>query len=864
MRNTDRSGLLLELLFDGSLADTSGGRRTCTGHGTLGFGAGRRGQCASFDGTSWVDTGLMQDDLGADYTVECWVNPAPEQSRHADIFGNHIGEGLGFVVQQDGDSTNEFLAACGAGDARWVLTETVPLVPARWQHVALVKAGNELRFHVNGVLAARTEGTPARRPSTMPVAVGLGYTAEERCFRGMIDEFRVWGRPLSDFSHAGIDPADARQVQALLLGPTPRPAAGEPGKTWTLATEDTRLRLGVTDRGEPVVVELLCPTVGHNWIARPVALPLPSHADVGDRREPLDWRFAEATVDDADGRTVTLRFEAGGLGLELIDRWQASPGTGPVCRRMRIVNRSGQTVGIPRQPTFDLDLAGAAVLWSFHTDGRTPDPVGVYRQPLATDQPGQRLTVRTAPSGEFIPYIVLDADGQHGAFIGLEWSVCRLETVTLPEDPLPTVRVRGGLSDWRVTIAPGDTFDVPPGFIGAYRGDLDDAGNRLRRWLSRTCMPAPLRDDSGYPKVQWNAFGATGKTPGSWDPVESGYYPLIDDIAPLGFEEVMIDVGWWQGGEPDSDQADWPSGMAKAAEYAHAKGLRFGLYWTDDLDMASPEGRNRRAARIRRLFREYGADMWRSDCTRGAVLGASYAATRGFYALVDALAAEIPGFMWENCSGGGRIKDYGAMGRCVKIFNSDTYSPLHVRQAFYDSSYALHPIQIEGHLGSVDGRFRPQGAAGMKHAFRSMSMGAPEWFLDAPNGGNGTAPWTQEEREAVKSCVATYKTRIRPLVRAADLYHVLPRPNDRDWDGVEYYDPVTRRGVVFLFRPVAGASTQTIRLRGLDPRQACRLTFEDGTNPPVTRTGEELLRKGHTVTLRDGEPSELMFIEPAR
>ena len=78
-------------------------------------------------------------------------------------------------------------------------------------------------------------------------------------------------------------------------------------------------------------------------------------------------------------------------------------------------------------------------------------------------------------------------------------------------------------------------------------------------------LPEVLRKDPGYPKVQWNAFGATGKGPGSWNPAERGFYPLIDDIAPLGFEEVMIDVGWWQGSEPDFDVADWPAGMRKAA-----------------------------------------------------------------------------------------------------------------------------------------------------------------------------------------------------------------------------------------------------------------------------------------------------------
>ena len=78
-------------------------------------------------------------------------------------------------------------------------------------------------------------------------------------------------------------------------------------------------------------------------------------------------------------------------------------------------------------------------------------------------------------------------------------------------------------------------------------------------------------------------------------------------------------------------------------------------------------------AQVKRLYQEYKADMWRSDVTGGPVVGASYPSVKGFYAMLDQLGREIPGFQWEDCNGGGRIKDFGAMKRSVKVFMSDTY-----------------------------------------------------------------------------------------------------------------------------------------------------------------------------------------------
>ena len=647
--------------------------------------------------------------------------------------------------------------------------------------------------------------------------------------------------------------------------------AGTSIEAWTIATEDTKLTVGANKDGQLVVCELSNPAAGWNWTAEPSVFDLVAKAGVDGVDRPLRWQFKGGTLEENDGQQLRLRFACAEPALELESVWRARPGRGPVRHAMRIANRSGQPVTLHEQPTVHLALAGrpekgALTLWTFHTDGHRPDAKGVYRDEVT---PSFRREVLTLPDKQyqFIPYAVFDAGGKHGVYVGVEWTSCRI-AVSAPDGDGPgRARVRGGEFDgFRIEVAAGETFEVPPGFIGAYAGDVDDAGNSLRRHLFNQGMPAIVRRDPTYPKVQWNAFYAAGDRPGNWNSVEAKYYSLVDEMARLGFEEVMLDVGWWQGDtraeEPVADPVDWPSGMRQAADYAHAKGLRFGIYWAKGEDMASAEGRERRLRHIKRLFEEYQGDIWRSDHTGGPVVGASYASVSGFYAMLDQLYREVSNFEWENCCGGGEIKDFGAMQRSVKIFLTDTYEERDVRQAFYDSSFAFPPAQLMGCLGTdAKKRYQPQpGAAGMRYAFRTMSLGAPEWFLDAPNGGNGGRPWTDEEKQAVKQAVETYKTRIRPLVRNADLYHILPRADGRSWDGIQYHDPATKRGVVYLFKPSPVADTITLKLRGVEPGRRYRVTFEDGSGPAAEKTGEDL-SKAFDVTLKGAPVSELVWIE---
>jgi hypothetical protein len=646
--------------------------------------------------------------------------------------------------------------------------------------------------------------------------------------------------------------------------------------TWTLATDDTRLVIGVAKDHGLYVYELSNPIAGWNWTSSPSPVPLLSRADVGGKQRQIKWQYQDGTVDSSDGTKLTIRFTSADPAMELRSVWHARPGRGPVRHCMFIRNNTAGPITIYEQETFDLHVAGPKAETNvryINDDTGVPDVTGVYCDRLA---PGYTKTLSiTSRDQDWIPYVVIDSNGKCGVYVGWEWSNGRL-TIAADQASGGALLRAGNRDDFRTDLSAGETFDVPPGFLGAYAGDLDDAGNSVRRYLFNYNMPTLVRKDPSFPKVEWNAFAATGKGQGSWDPTEKTYYPWIDDIAPLGFEEVVIDIGWWSSyGDPGhivTDPVDWPSGMAAAAKYAHDRGIRFGLYDNEPEAFTSEKGKRERIEDISFLLTELHADFYRSDATAGPVIQGAfgpghrahypedvlYWSTKGFYEVIDALYAKFPTFLWEDCAGGGAIKDFGASRRAAKIQNQDRYYPIDARRSFYDSSYVFPPMQ----LAALDGSWAEIQASGSVYEFRSASMGAAYWHPDAPNGGNGGPVWSAQQKEAVKRAVATYKEKIRPLVRNADLYHIFPRPDGMHWDGLEYFDAAARRGVVFLFKPAEedGNDTLKIKLRGVRPDARYRVTFEDGTNPSVEKSGADLIG-GIDVGLRGGLASELMFFE---
>lgn len=658
--------------------------------------------------------------------------------------------------------------------------------------------------------------------------------------------------------------------------------------TWTLNTEDTRITLGIAEDSRLCLQELRHPAGEHNWAETPATLAFMSQVDMAQAAgQQIHWAFQRAEVDNHQGQKVTLIFTCSQPALELLSIWQARPGHGPIHHQMFITNQTGETVVIYTPQSLALEVACPAPpmrLWYFSDNAFKPDPVGTYIVPMTG---GLSKTI-ISTSGDcwnggddFIPYVVLDADSHHGLYMGLEWSNGRTQVSTPAENPVKKVTVRSGLADdFKTDLYAGETFEVPAAFIGTYQGDIDDAGNSLRKYLFQYNTPEVLRTDSSYPKTSWNAIVPTGKTWCAWDTVESKFYPFVDAIAPLGFDEVIIDINWWDAHAPrNSDPNDWPKGMRTASDYVHDRNMDLVLYWNQNTVLTHPEGKAQRIADARYLYEAYNIDVYRTDSTNGPVIrgenggsnrahygtDVTYWATKSFYDVLDTLSAKIPQFKWENCGCGAPILDFGAMKRTVRVQCTDVYASIQTRQAFYDAAHCFPPMQIGGVVIGIanypDDKIFPEHSD-HKLMFRSSSMGASWWAPCGPNGyPDKVVPWTDSEKQELAKAVATYKTRLRPLIRSADLYHIFPRPNGADWDGIEYYDPATRKGVVYIFQPIPQDTTRVVRLKGLDLKRSYRITFEDQTNAEIIMSGAELTRTGITVRLPASATSELMFFE---
>ena len=402
----------------------------------------------------------------------------------------------------------------------------------------------------------------------------------------------------------------------------------------------------------------------------------------------------------------------------------------------------------------------------------------------------------------------------------------------------------------------GETF-VTPDFIYTWSSEgAGGASRNLHRWARKYSVY-----DGG--KVNPTLLN-------SW---EGAYFNfttetllrMMDDAAGMGLEMFVLDDGWFGNDYPrNGDNAglgDWepnrtklPEGIEYLAQYAHGKGLKFGI-WIEpemvnpasnlahghpDWVIQSPgreiyQGRNQWVLYLsnpavqdfvfgifdRTMQLAPGIDYIKWDCNRVIQsFGSPYLESeqdrfyieycQGLYNVMRRIREKYPRVIVQCCSSGGGRVDYGSLRYCNEIWTSDNTDALSRIYIQYATGLIYPACVMASHVSAVPNH-QSGNVTPLKFRFDVACAGRLGMELQPRN-------LSAQERTLAERCIGSYY-KYRDLVFSGDVYR-LASPYDGSYYALMYVSQDKRRAVVFTYcihyepRNVGG---KAFKLRGLDP-----------------------------------------------
>ena len=655
---------------------------------------------------------------------------------------------------------------------------------------------------------------------------------------------------------------------------------------------------------------------------------LPSSAEINGKSVPLHWSIRTA-LGKSELNHAVLVYQSDTPHLRLSWEWQARADYGPIEHRITIENLSSEEVWLPMIDSLRLQIpypSGHKLRHSYVEKGAdTPSPVGTHLEDITegytwTGKSSTYAFPQPGEAREIIPAeFVFNSDAPNsGWFAGIEFSGRTRISLHRSGNNIETVL---GLNPepgpFRTRLAPGETFETPTVFLGAFTGGPDGAANQLHTWVRNVLgNPATWRDPQ-YPLTVNNSWG------GGMQVDEAIALRMIADAKQLGLEMFHVDAGWFRGvGDWYANPHKFPHGLAPIADAAHKQGMRFGLWvdWTQAGLSTNSGALNVRDPKVRDWHVTDLPPDWKPEEFKGETVDL------GVPAAHDYLEREVDRIITTNHLDMLEHDGYLVAQGCIRddhphaplnqstqkiihdsgfdfvIADNSTDVSYHAVRAYYDI-YAKMRQEHPGLIFEVcndGGRMVDFGSAAHadyfsitdtydplsnRRAFYDTSYMFPPAMLESyvekwptPRLDNflymlrsgmmgwvsvmiDTSTWTPEQHAAAKDAIALYKEKIRPLIRDAQLYHVGDRPDGIHWDAMEYWDPARRQGLLFAFRgTISNEDNHAFVLAGLDPTKHYRLHFNDHTAPDRIAQGRELMTRGVQVHLANPLSSELVFI----
>ena len=492
--------------------------------------------------------------------------------------------------------------------------------------------------------------------------------------------------------------------------------------------------------------------------------------------------------------------------------------------------------------------------------------------------------------------------GSQGLYFAQDWSNGKL-TAQGGKSNTVALNAMLGTGSFTTSVPAGGSMLLPSVYVGVYDGDIETGSNLYKRWFFNVKAPDNMVSDPNEPLTQQDM-------------------QIGNDVSKYGIQSIKWDYGWWTDRAVGSWKAYEGLLDVRSTVYMNAiggktlkefvddtnsKGVKLAMYillkdtqldeagvptsvgsnghpeWFSDrvvtvcpsADLGNAECVAFYQKYMYDFFSKNGVTTWRSDfepicrssnkSNRHAANGTDvqYWCTVGFGELVDYLTDNIKGFRYESCSSGGSMKDLFTMTKASVINCADSADYMSLHMSFYDSSYCIHPAQLQLPINSLtycNGSDYYTGSADFMYGLRCQMTGAvmlSNWV------GTNSGQARGETRQWMTTIKVDYNEKLKPLIRNGDMYHILGRPDGRHWDGIEYVDLSAKdiKGAIMLWKPAAAPSnSQTVYLRGLNASATYKLSFTDRPDQGCTMTGKQLMEEGLTVIIPEKVGSEIIYI----
>ena len=590
-------------------------------------------------------------------------------------------------------------------------------------------------------------------------------------------------------------------------------------------------------------------------------------------------------------------------------------GTAIITRWLEITNESGKSIALTSLSPW----SGRLLPGFLSAEGRNLYPPHTFRLGYQTRSDvewegwfewqdlvqGTTMVESTKGDGQDDPFFILHHETKGAYFIGhLAWSAnwrMAFEHDKDSANPYPrglSFRIGPLAKTALYVITPGETIISPAVHLGYVEGDLDTAVQAMHEHLRRSVLPQHPKPERSL-AIQFNIPGDQGYYKGDdkgREFNEAHIMKLIDVAVAIGAELFLVDAGW------SDTTTEWnplpqrfPRGMDPIRDYAHKKGLLFGLQsefeggrvnyskliqehpdWVGPytvLRLDTPEVAAFVKAGLTRFIERYKPDLYRNEFIPMSPTGWSYTfegaeeLRDGFienrywryynalYEIFDNFRCKYPNVVMQECSDGGARQDIAMMSRFHQSYANET-GPPHIHQVYSGKTLALPPEVLVLGLGTR------QWAGPLDTRLRT------QFTLTVPHIVTGVAPsvedLTSHHREKYLHYADIYKQFIRPLLSTCKVFHHAPVSSrggveSGPWFAMEFAAPDRTKGWATIVRlNKSDSDTYLFKPKGLDIAKEYYVTF-DTVGSTLKVSGLSLIRDGLPIRLESVLSSELLL-----